>query len=144
MEFKGWPKTPRLSSPFIITETAEERKKRLARERSRRFREAHPHYERDKSRARRRENPGYRWPGNLAVVQEVNELKSSPCVDCGGTFPTVCMDFDHVPERGPKGWNVGSMVSHGYSRELILSEIAKCDLVCANCHRIRTNRRTHA
>lgn len=125
------------------TETPEERKKRKARESSRRFREKHPNYDRDKARVRRKANPGYRWPGNLAVVQEVNALKSNPCTDCGGTFPTVCMDFDHIPELGPKRWNVGSMVAHGYSRDLIMSEIANCELVCSNCHRIRTNRRTH-
>ena len=47
------------------------------------------------------------------------------------------MDFDHRAGE-TKAYNVGSMFAHHYSRELIEAEIAKCDLVCANCHRVRT------
>ena len=61
------------------------------------------------------------------------------CIDCNGDFPPECMDFDHV--RGVKLNNVGTMVTHGHSRERVMEEIAKCDLVCANCHRIRTKSR---
>jgi hypothetical protein len=49
------------------------------------------------------------------------------------------MDFDHV--SGKKENNVGTMVAHGWNRDRVLAEIAKCDLVCANCHRIRTKKR---
>lgn len=50
------------------------------------------------------------------------------------------MDFDHrLGEK--KEFNVGSMFAHHYSRELIEKEVAKCDLVCANCHRVRTRNR---
>jgi len=67
----------------------------------------------------------------------VNEQKSKPCMDCGGTFPPVCMDFDH---RDPalKVREI-SMFTGGW--EALKAEIAKCDLVCANCHRIRTSER---
>lgn len=61
-------------------------------------------------------------------------LKSDPCSDCGKTFSSVAMDFDHV--RGVKFRMVSTMVN--YSWERVLDEIAKCELVCANCHRIRT------
>lgn len=72
----------------------------------------------------------------------ITELKSAPCADCGGVFPTCCMDFDHL-DGNSKANNVGSMVARHYSKELIAQEIAKCNLVCANCHRIRTkDRRT--
>lgn len=64
-------------------------------------------------------------------------LKDKPCVDCGGTFPPVCMDFDHV--RGKKLFSIGPN-SH-VAEDRVLKEIAKCDLVCSNCHRIRTARR---
>lgn len=67
------------------------------------------------------------------------ELKAAPCTDCGGRFPAVCMDFDHV--RDTKRGNVSVLVTGGYSLESILREIAKCELVCANCHRVRTARR---
>jgi hypothetical protein len=49
------------------------------------------------------------------------------------------MDFDHA--RGEKVINVGLMVGWGYTVAEILSEIAKCDVVCANCHRKRTYER---
>lgn len=64
----------------------------------------------------------------------VRRLKDAPCADCGGRFPPYCMDFDHV--RGEKRANVAQLMC--YSLKAILAEIAKCDLVCANCHRIRT------
>jgi len=47
------------------------------------------------------------------------------------------MDFDHV--RGVKLFNVGMMTSRSF--ELIDAEIAKCEIVCSNCHRIRTKQR---
>ena len=68
------------------------------------------------------------------------EIKSRPCVDCGGTFDVCCMDFDHK-EGTKKEYNIGTMFAHHYSRELIEIELAKCELVCSNCHRIRTKHR---
>ena len=67
-------------------------------------------------------------------------LKRKPCTDCGNTFPTECMDFDHV--NGDKRFLISQMAYWG--RETILKEIAKCELVCSNCHRIRTKRRLDA
>lgn len=61
-------------------------------------------------------------------------LKGEPCTDCGDTFRPEAMDFDHV--RGVKVANVSDMVGRP-TREL-LEEIAKCELVCAVCHRVRT------
>lgn len=62
----------------------------------------------------------------------------TPCADCGNFFPPVCMDFDHV--RGGKIRGVSNLVGGAYRLELIKEEIAKCELVCANCHRLRTAR----
>jgi hypothetical protein len=45
------------------------------------------------------------------------------------------MDFDHV--RGSKAGNVSEMIGSATVMAL-LTEIAKCDVVCANCHRLRT------
>jgi hypothetical protein len=67
----------------------------------------------------------------------MGSLKSYPCLDCGISFPPGCMDFDHV--RGVKKFKLSRMVM--CTRETILAEIRKCDLVCANCHRIRTDSR---
>lgn len=98
-----------------------------------------------KYRARRyREEGCWREKGAkvTALRKWMNEIKSKPCHDCGGTFEICCMDFDH--RKGTiKSYNIGSMFAHHYSVELIQSELDKCDLVCSNCHRIRTrNRRT--
>ena len=96
-----------------------------------------------KYRARRYRLEG-RWreegPKAKALLALMSELKSQPCLDCGGSFPVCAMDFDHRPGTVKK-YNVGSMFAHHYSRELIESELAKCDLVCANCHRVRTRDR---
>lgn len=64
----------------------------------------------------------------------LSKEKSKSCTDCGGYFHPHCMDFDHV--RGKKLFNVGDGAK--YSPEKIKAELAKCELVCANCHRLRT------
>lgn len=65
----------------------------------------------------------------------VSKLKSkTPCLDCGGTFHPAAMEFHHV---GPKAGNVGEMVNKGISLARLEAEIAQCELVCANCHRVR-------
>ena len=85
-------------------------------------------------RAREKAHRGYarRQPRVRAAL---DALKGSPCVDCGGTFPPECMDFDHRPGE-EKVKPVGNM--YQMSMKNIKAEIEKCDLVCANCHRIRT------
>lgn len=72
--------------------------------------------------------------------EAIRLLKNVPCTDCGNVFPAPCMDYDHV--RGEKAFDLGKAANKGYRWELVLQEIAKCDVVCANCHRLRTyNRR---
>jgi len=61
-------------------------------------------------------------------------LKSGPCVDCGHTFHPAAMDFDHR-ESSPTNRSIGNMKYN--SIETILEEVAKCDLRCANCHRVK-------
>lgn len=66
----------------------------------------------------------------------INSIKSVPCKDCGQSFPPCVMDFDHVV--GNKVRDVSNGVGIGWSKKKILAEVAKCEVVCANCHRIRT------
>lgn len=67
----------------------------------------------------------------------LNEIKvSRGCADCGYKADAVALDFDHV--HGEKEFAI-SMSKR--SIEAILEEVAKCDVVCANCHRIRTRDR---
>ncbi len=66
----------------------------------------------------------------------INPLKSFPCKDCGKTFPPFAMDFDHISNLGKKKRNIS--LFKNYSIQLAKEELKKCELVCANCHRIRT------
>jgi hypothetical protein len=71
-----------------------------------------------------------------ARVADIKE--ASPCMDCGFFYPAPVMEFDHRPGEY-KFKTVAAMCAGGYSWEKITQEIAKCDLLCANCHRIRTH-----
>jgi hypothetical protein len=69
-------------------------------------------------------------------VRVLGKLRDVPCADCGRRFPACAMDFDHRDQRA-KTSGVTRMVGRaGVAR--ILAEAAKCDIVCANCHRART------
>ena len=70
----------------------------------------------------------------------IDALKSKPCMDCGGSFQPVCMDFDHR-QGTAKVDGVSKLIL--CSLERLQEEIAKCDLVCSNCHRIRTKNRPY-
>lgn len=60
-------------------------------------------------------------------------LLKHPCVDCGEADPVV-LEFDHVTTD--KVANVSALLVKHW--EVIVEEIAKCEVVCANCHRRRT------
>lgn len=63
-------------------------------------------------------------------------LLTHPCVDCG--FSDIrALDFDHV--KGKKRLDVSRMKT--YSLETVQKEIEKCEVRCANCHRIKTSER---
>lgn len=61
-------------------------------------------------------------------------LRCHPCVDCGETDPIV-LEFDHLRD---KIMDVTSLAKGGHSWRVVMDEIAKCEVVCANCHRRRT------
>jgi hypothetical protein len=73
----------------------------------------------------------------------VNSLKQDPCFDCGNRFPPYVMDFDHRPgtDKAHAIMSCVSMLATRVPRATVLAEIAKCDLVCSNCHRERTHQR---
>lgn len=69
--------------------------------------------------------------------KRTEELKSNtPCLDCGLQYPHYVMDFDHRPDA-EKRFNI-SHAGSITSTQALEEEIAKCDVVCANCHRHRT------
>lgn len=72
----------------------------------------------------------------------VADAKAAGCVDCGLVMPDhpEVFDFDHVQPGKVKP--VAQWVTTGTIDD-ILEEIARCEVVCANCHRIRTASRPH-
>lgn len=67
----------------------------------------------------------------------VTTFKSKPCTDCNTVYPPEVMEFDHLPGF-EKLFSISVMVNLRKSKEAIINEIEKCELVCANCHRLRT------
>lgn len=69
----------------------------------------------------------------------VDEARDVPCMDCGVKHPLWRMQFDHR-DGTEKVACVSELISMGTLNRLLV-EIAKCDVVCANCHCDRTHRR---
>jgi len=69
----------------------------------------------------------------------LNQAKNKPCMDCKKKYPPYVMDFDHLSDKFK---NVSEMLAHPWAK--IEKEIAKCDLICSNCHRERTYQRLNA
>ena len=61
-------------------------------------------------------------------------LKDKECRDCGNKDMRV-FEFDHLKDKEN---SINEMLRKGWSWKNILKEVSKCDIVCANCHRIRT------
>jgi hypothetical protein len=78
---------------------------------------------------------------NRKVREVVRGAKRRPCADCGQSYPYYVMDFDHR-ESEEKICNVADLNGHRRtSLQKLMAEIAKCEVVCANCHRKRTYER---
>lgn len=90
--------------------------------------ESNKQYYLDKNERRRKE-----------LRQMIQDAKSVPCMDCGESYPYYVMDLDHRPNE-VKLYEPSKLAGLG-SKIKLLAEIAKCDVVCSNCHRIRTYER---
>lgn len=90
------------------------------------------HYQRnkqtyiDKNTRRRRTN--------ILYVRSIKSAKG--CTDCGIKDWRV-LDFDHIPDC-IKLADISSMKAMSWGRKKLDEELAKCEVVCANDHRIRT------
>jgi hypothetical protein len=73
-------------------------------------------------------------------LHAIEYLSAHPCVDCGET-DIVVLQFDHLREKKA---NVTTLINSGAPWAAIEREIAKCEIRCANCHRIETARRYKA
>lgn len=74
------------------------------------------------------------------VRKKIREIKeTSPCTDCGVNYPFYVMQFDHLEEFEKVG-NIGKLIVHR-GVNVVMEEIEKCEVVCANCHADRTWKR---
>lgn len=96
----------------------------------------------DRQREARRANPlPFREAERKSAAllrSKIDLLKEERgCYDCGAMLPAIALDWDHVPERGVKRFNIGAQMK-SYGLDSVLAEIEKCQCVCATCHRLRT------
>lgn len=98
--------------------------------------------EREKHRKLRRDPEflaGEQKRGREALADRRRKIQllkmDRPCYDCGGTFDPEVMEWDHLPGT-IKSFDLCRAPKHNLND--VVDEIAKCQLVCANCHRGRT------
>lgn len=72
------------------------------------------------------------------IKEELKMLKDRPCADCQESYPYYVMDFDHLNDKD------FTICGSTKGIKKILAEAAKCEVVCSNCHRIRTHNRRQA
>lgn len=92
-------------------------------------------------RENRKRWDSYKTKWRKSFVEWYRSLKNKPCADCNQVFDPVCMDWDYLPQY-KKGKAVSTIAQETWNKEKVLEEIKKCELVCSNCHRIRTQKRS--
>lgn len=93
------------------------------------------HYKRNKA-VYKQDTADRRWQLRANGLQRIMEHAKDGCVECGEK-DFRCLEFDHI-DPSTKLYNVGQMASRGYSIKKIDAEVAKCRIICANCHRKHT------
>lgn len=111
--------------------------RRCCRERSRR------HYVLNKTAYLQRNRRRKPLDRRVAAETVLQYLREHPCARCGETDPVV-LEFNHL-EPQAKLANVSEMIQEGVSKSRLAAEIAKCEVLCANCHQRHTisARRAH-
>ena len=94
------------------------------------------HYQRNKKKMN--DKAHVRSKRNLAYWRELKDNK--PCADCKVVHRYFALDYDHL-DSSLKVADVATLINTGQARAAVEAEIAKCDLVCATCHRYRTWKR---
>lgn len=90
----------------------------------------------ERHRAHGRRSSQKRQRAHQAYIRQIKLERG--CVDCSYNAHADALQFDHLPEH-IKLYTVSGMAT--YSREKVDAEIAKCEVVCANCHAVRTAQR---
>lgn len=77
----------------------------------------------------------------LVTREKVNKFKMDKgCIDCDYNKHPEALDFDHLPEFEKK-YEVSRLARSNAAPETLWAEIAKCEVRCTNCHRIKTYER---
>lgn len=77
---------------------------------------------------------------NSAQRYVIEYLLEHPCECCGETNPVV-LEFDHI-DSNTKSFNIGELTSRVVAKDLgkLKAEMEKCNVLCANCHRLKTSK----
>jgi NAD-dependent dihydropyrimidine dehydrogenase PreA subunit len=76
----------------------------------------------------------------LVLRDEINRIKEKlGCTDCRTEHPYYVLQFDHL-EGSEKVAGIHELIRYS-TRDAVIAEIAKCEVVCANCHATRTFKR---
>jgi hypothetical protein len=102
-------------------------------EEKRAYQRAHYHANKEAWRAKR-----LRWEAKIRAL--ILAAKDRPCTDCGGRWHPMVMEFDHLPGT-EKRTDMGDARARKLGWRTVQAEIAKCEVVCPTCHRLRTLRR---
>lgn len=87
---------------------------------------------------RRQRNRSYYITRRIDIKEWLFDyLSENPCIDCGESDP-MRLEFDH---RGAKRFDIGkSLVGKSKNLTDIQTEVAKCEVRCANCHKVKTHK----
>lgn len=83
-----------------------------------------------------RESEQKRYHKRREILQNI-KMKTG-CVDCGYNEHPAALHFDHMPSEKKQ---FGIAQNHSRKWETLIQEIQKCEVVCANCHAVRTDQR---
>lgn len=100
---------------------------------------AKAHYEANKELYKQRA-AAHRKKTRNEMLAYIRAAKERPCADCQVQYPYYVMQFDHRPGE-IKLFNIGDYASRGHAHARVRTEMAKCAVVCANCHAERTHQR---
>ena len=92
-------------------------------------------------RLNRRKDPDYVQNFNAKIAARLREqkrkaveYKGNKCFDCNQSFPDCVYDFHHL-DPATKDMNPSALVRSGFEKSK--TELDKCVMLCANCHRLR-------
>jgi hypothetical protein len=95
---------------------------------------AHRHYLNNKAKLKARALIHNRATKERLLLLVRTLKEASGCVECGIKDFRV-LDFHHLRDKVA---NVADAVRKCWSEARVRAEIAKCEVLCANCHRIET------